>query len=1688
MKLQRLSFLILFTGMSLFSIKAQTYGFEWIKPWQPYYKFKIAKEGLYRIDSITLASIGLNLSAINPVRFQLYRDGEEQAVYVEGSGDGVFNSTDFIEFYARPNDGKLDAEFYQNPANQPHQYNSLITDTAFYFFTVLADTAIASPKRVQVFSDLNYSGYTPEPYFTYSQVVAPVKEYCRGVYERVGQAASEVYYFSDYDDGESWTGLKFGLGEFKVDTFPTPLQNTLGPLPIFEAKFIGLSDAVSSSSVNHHLRVSVSAGSGYTIVKDTTYAGLIQTSYHKTLAYADIGATSTFFRYENIPDLGIGSDYSALSYLKLSYSRDYNLSGKTKLSFSLKPVISAARSYLRFSNYGGSSPILVDYTNNKRIACSLVSGELRALLENNSPARELFICDASDVIHITQLQAVDVSPVSTAENYEFILVSHENLTSAATQYRDYRSQRFKTLLVNSTRLYDLYYYGYPSPLALKRFCKHLYQAQAVKPSYLLLLGRGYQNNLTRLNFQESYAKNLVPAIGEPSSDNLFTTGLDVSTPFAPAIATGRIPAATVTEALNYLDKLKYYETHPDSIQEWRKNVLHLSGGAELGEQLFLKGILDSYKNIISGKSFGARVTSYNKNSSQNVDPGLKNYLVAELNKGKTLMTFLGHGSLTVLDVDFGSISDLSNTGKYCFFYFNGCNVGNANDLDPLGSGNFYGKDYLCARDKGAIGWLAHSNITLSNNLQSQMYWFYNGLSVTHYGLPIGKVVQNLIRQNSTGSSDRKLITQGYQLLLQCDPAVKLYSPALPDYEVKDNYLFVPEGITAQSDSFPLMLIVKNLGKAQDDTLALRIVHTLPGSASKYTYDSFSMVAPFFNDTLMVWLKGRGSSMAGENIFDVVLDKNNSLTESNENNNSAQLKYFIPFTGLVPLSPPEFGVLHNDTLMLVSQNSDLFAQNKEYFFELDTSPYFNSLPPFHMASGSVTGNDLAKWKTILPASDSAVYFWRSRINLPFDQGGAWTHSSFTYIKNATEGYRQSHFHQYSQSASLSKLKTDTLLRRIEFVDNEMTLGIENKRFDHRLMGVTKPYLLNAGVGSCIGEGIVALVFEPYQIDFPYELPNYPFNCAYVQANKYSQSIRYYPFATNSPAGESDFRRFIDSVPAGYYVAIFSRYGSYVHIWDSSTRNALYKLGAFKVQQVRNKNTAWALIGQKGATVGFAVEDTVTNDSLGALVDANLITLPPLPNEPQDVKLLRIEKPLVLKWYTGSLLSKPFGPAKEWNRVSFTFNSADAGASDKKWVDVYGVKKDGTDSLLVYHTQVSPVLLNTVDANILPFIHLKVTFEDSAKRTPQQFGYWQVDYKALPEAKLSPSVAYEFRSNPIQQGDSLYIKIGIQNLSNIPYDSNLVVFSIADENRLQKVILSKPSRRIGAFDSLSVEAKLPTLALSGNNLLKIQLNAARQPEEMNYLNNYLTRSFVVQPDKTNPFLDVTFDGVHIMNNDIVSSKPVIRITSTDDNKVLMQKDTGVFMLMLKKPWEFTYQRIPIGSPEVQFEAATGANNKASVVYSPARLDSNGTYSLRVQSTDASGNTSASGAYEVDFQIIKNRSISHFYPYPNPGTTKIRFVFTLTGDKAPDDLLIRILTVSGKVVREINRQEFGNIHVGNNISEFAWDGTDMFGDRLANGVYLYQVFTRIEGNDLTNYKTSNKNESNFFLNNTGKIYLMK
>ena len=118
--------------------QAQVYNNEWIEDYsKPYYKFKVGKDGLYRITQNVLNNAGLGLTPAE--QFQLWRNGVQVPIYTSVS-TGMLPVNGYIEFWGKMNDGKPDNQLYRNPAFQLSDKWSLETDTASYFLTINTNT------------------------------------------------------------------------------------------------------------------------------------------------------------------------------------------------------------------------------------------------------------------------------------------------------------------------------------------------------------------------------------------------------------------------------------------------------------------------------------------------------------------------------------------------------------------------------------------------------------------------------------------------------------------------------------------------------------------------------------------------------------------------------------------------------------------------------------------------------------------------------------------------------------------------------------------------------------------------------------------------------------------------------------------------------------------------------------------------------------------------------------------------------------------------------------------------------------------------------------------------------------------------------------------------------------------------------------------------------------------------------------------------------------------------------------------------------------------------------------------------------------------------------------------------------------------------------------------------------------
>src|SRR6266487_3299374 len=206
--------LILLLSFTALWVRAQAFNNEWIDYSKSYYKFKVGRTGLYRINQNILPT---ELKNIPAEQFQLWRNGVEISIYTSVPS-GALPANGYIEFWGEKNDGKPDKALYKNPANQLSDALSLETDTAAYFLTVNA-----TGNNLRIINDVNdVAGNTlsPESYFMY--------DYSYNYQQQInwGRAVNfgEYVYSSTYDVGEFWSSSEIHIN--------SPLQLSAGDLHV----------------------------------------------------------------------------------------------------------------------------------------------------------------------------------------------------------------------------------------------------------------------------------------------------------------------------------------------------------------------------------------------------------------------------------------------------------------------------------------------------------------------------------------------------------------------------------------------------------------------------------------------------------------------------------------------------------------------------------------------------------------------------------------------------------------------------------------------------------------------------------------------------------------------------------------------------------------------------------------------------------------------------------------------------------------------------------------------------------------------------------------------------------------------------------------------------------------------------------------------------------------------------------------------------------------------------------------------------------------------------------------------------------------------------------------------------------------------------------------------------------------
>ncbi|MEI6122447.1 MAG: C25 family cysteine peptidase [Bacteroidota bacterium] len=1648
MKKHILAIIILAFGF-VDGVFSQPLGNEWISYSQSYYKVYVHENGIYRIGYNALLNAGVPLGSIDARSIQVFNRGVEQYIFVKGENDGMLNSGDYIEFYGERNDGKLDTVLYKSTARQPNRDYSLFSDSAAYFITW--NSSITNRRMISE-TDINFSTYTPVSYIYKTSRQNYTSKYFAGETNSVGMTDP------DYTPYEGWFDNDFNLGQSTTKNIATANKYASGPAAIAEFVVVGASN-YAVLSPDHHLRIQFA---GNTI--DTIYEGYKTLRFNYSLPIAQLGTTTSAFTFSSINDLGSGSDRNTVAYIQIKYAHTLHLENQTSFWFLAGDAIQAKSlfSFSGFSANAGDTNRLYDITNHRRVKVVYDGTLYKCLLPNSGNEKSCLLTSDGQVGNITQVypvsadaKFVNYESIANLELSDYFIITHKTLWAEAENYKTYRnSTGYHAMTVDVDHLYDQFAYGVlKSPLAIKNFVRFGYFNFAVAPKDVFLIGKAY-----RAATDGSYpcyrnnayynALTLVPSYGYPPSDQLFSQGI-LDTLYQPAVATGRLSARTPDQVTLYLNKVIQYEQAQMYPQEWMKTILHFGGGTTSSEQSTFSSYLSNYREIIEDTLFGGDVKTFLKTSSAPIQINQSDSLRTLINNGVSMMTFFGHAAGIGFDESCDNPSEYNNTGKYPFMLANSCYAG-----DIFLAGNSSSEEFVLIENKGAIGYLASISLGLPWALNLYSNELHKNISYKSYGKPIGEIIKKTIGYIQIPDLTTKETCLA--MTLHGDPAIILNSFSKPDYTIgAQGVFFNPQNVTSEQDSFNIAIIPTNIGRAIVDSFVIQTIRTFPDGTTTSTYLT-KVAAPYFKDTVYLKLPVSLALGLGLNKFKITLDFYNEIDELSELNNSTEVTLFIKSADIIPIYPIKYAVIPTLPVTLKASTGFAFLDAFDYEFQLDTTDAFTS--PIKQEGHVNHAGGVVSWSPTFPIStDSIVYFWRVSIDSNGDHNYNWRESSFQYITGKS-GWGQAHFFQFKNDG-YEYVKYNKPQRKFEFVNSLISLSCQTGVYPY-IPWNEEWYKLNNVVTSLwsylgdVGNGVVVAVFDSVS-SLPWR------NTAYT-------SLQYgFDFSTVDSIGRLGLYNMLNSIPLNDKVLVYSHRNHFAQNFNNALYTQFESIGSANIRTLQN-NIPYIIFGKKGSTIATAHELEGTSIS----------------------SIIKLEDSLITKWNKGYMESEIIGPASNWSSLHWKSRYLEPSVPDSIRLNVVGIKQNGDMVTLIANLPPDSAdifNLNTrINAAIYPYIKLVAAMRDDSLHTPPQMRRWQVLFDGVPETALDPSLHFIFHSDTIQEGDKILLSTATHNISNYSMDSLLIKYWIVDKNHVTHPLGTFRHRPHPAGDILVDTISSSTVGLGGYNSIWIEVNPDNDQLEQTHFNNIGEMSFYVAADKINPLLDVTFDGVHILDGDIVSAKPEIQISLKDENKFLALNDTSSFRVYLINPGNTTMNRVHFmsgGQEILQFIPASLPNNSCKILFK-ADFPTDGVYKFIVEAQDVSRNASGSNNFGVSFEVINKPSITHVMNWPNPFTTATHFVFTITGSEIPTYFKIQIMTVTGKVVREIDLSELGAMHIGRNITDYAWDGTDEYGDRLANGVYLYRVVTRLNGNTIELKETG---ADPYFKKEFGKMYLL-
>lgn len=1632
------------------------FGNEWIDYDRNYLVIKVAEDGMYRITPEQIAAAG----PLGSGDWVLHHNG--QVVPVEASAGGLV-------FYGERNRGEMDRHLFPDPeAEQLNDRYSMHTDTSAYYLSRGGE-------------GISYVAGTVGGQLTDRTEVLRTSEQVFGAHmsKNFFRSAGSSIYYSHYDVAEGFgnreTNDLLSRDGSRDNAFSLPLPGALNATASLEVRF--------GTAFDGHI-VEIRADGN--VLKAVT-----QSSW--SVQQHQVGFTPAGDLTEiNIAGTRGDRDKPNLAWVRAIYPAS-TVWDEEMDSFIIPASPTATR--LVLTNLGaaaGANGEIRSYAPaTGQVVTANINSQGEATLEFPASGEDLswHLVTGTDYLSVPAASGLRFSatlPTNVNTNY-LILTSRRLNGQAVAALADYRrSVAGGSHIVHVVDVEDLYEeYGYGlgrHPMAIRNY---LSAARIVAPKlqYLFLIGKGreYQDIRTPEQLVQANATFFVPSFGFPASDNLLVAELGS---VVPQLSVGRLAAINRGEVELYLKKLRDVEAQINqgdqtiADREWMKQIMHLGGGVSPGEQSSIRTRLQRMEDSIRISEMGANVVSFYKSSSEPIEDSRQQAIFDRINAGTSIITFFGHSSSQTFDFSIDDPDNYFNFGKYPYMMSLGCYSG-----DAFTEARSISERFIFLRDKGAIAFAASKGVGYISALGDWGTILYESMGNVNYGEGVGDAMRTTIAEFA-GTSNFTLGILLEQFALSGDPAYRMHPRPGTDLIVDASTIsFEPEVVPAQDPTFTINLDLVNLGlKSDQDSVTLRFRQQLP-SGEVVDLITHRIVAPAYRESFELALPNVGFSAVGQNRVLISIDPDNEIAEaplpSAKSNNELESggQAGIPLTIIANTArvafPPQYGVI-GGALEFVASTTNALAPDRDYIIQVASDRRFQNLLTNETISRS---GGIIRYTPPFQPADSTTYYWRISPDSTFTEGAGflWSESSFTWVADQPEN-------EISWALQDPGQTIDGKFENILASPTEPGWGSARSITDIKIFNA--PYQNNtmprfefdgqiffSPFRWRIQTGIQVLVIDSTNSRRWYDNPgDGDFGTRPIAGNSWD-------FNTRNPAERAGLIQFLtEGIETGRYVFLYTVQRDFTDYYNDGWLSDSTDLGTTIFDVLEEEG---ALLPRRLTEVGSVPYVFAFQKGMGPISEVMAESL---------ADTVTMEANILSNWPEGKWTSALAGPALSWKKVNLGLSPLNLTEHDSVRVRIMGLSPAGVGTEIMeqeFDFMASRELslpLSSVSVEEFPFLWAEFNFFDEDGRTTPTVEYVYFDHEAPGDAAINPQVAYNVPDS-IDQGQTLAIAAGFENISRIDMDSLLIELEVINNrNETTTYRQRRAPLPAGATDQFSFD--IPTENFNGPHRFSVTLNPDQDQPEFVLFNNILTSQFKVGEDIIAPNLSVFFDGRRINDGDLVSGKPEIHVQLRDENRYLALNDTAAYFLELTAP-DGSRERLSFSDSRIEFLPATTSENTAEIFFRPT-LSVNGTYALEVKGQDRSSNSAGRIDFRQEFEVINEQMIANVLTYPNPFTTQTRFVYTLTGNEVPEVFRIQIMTVSGRVVRDIDLLAHEDLRIGTHQTDFAWDGTDEYGDQLANGVYLYRVITSDgSGTALDKYDTGT---DQFFAREMGKVVILR